>query len=157
MAAINSAGMHHRLTAMKKLITLLLAAVTVTALAADFPKGSPKFKSSAISAMNAAKKEGKPVILVFSAVWCPPCQTMKKEVYPSAAVKEYHDKFIWAYLDTDDQSNRRAAEKAGVSGIPHIQFLDSAGNEVHKQVGSSSPEAFANTLKSVLAKAGPKS
>ncbi|MBL9130021.1 MAG: thioredoxin family protein [Verrucomicrobiaceae bacterium] len=142
---------------MKKLITLLLAIVTVTALAADFPKGSPAFKHSATSALNAAKKEGKPVILVFSAAWCPPCQAMKKDVYPSAAVKEYHDKFVWAYLDTDDQSNRRAADKAGVSGIPHIQFLDSSGKEIHKQVGGTSPESFAKTLKDVLAKAGPKS
>ncbi|MBK8091171.1 MAG: thioredoxin family protein [Verrucomicrobiaceae bacterium] len=139
---------------MKKLLTLLLAAATITSLASDFPKGSPTFKSSATSAINAAKKEGKPVILVFSAAWCPPCQAMKKDVYPSAAVKAYHDKFVWAYLDVDDGSNRRAAEKAGVSGIPHIQFLDAQGNEIGKQVGGNSPEAFAKTLESMLAKAG---
>jgi len=138
---------------MKKLLTLALAALTVTTLASDFPKGSPKFKSSAGTAMSAAKKEGKPVILVFSAAWCPPCQAMKKDVYPSEAVKAYHDKFIWAYLDVDDSSNERAAKKAGVSGIPHIQFLDAQGNEVGKQVGGTSPEDFAKTLESILGKA----
>ncbi|MFM2142029.1 MAG: hypothetical protein RLZZ476_573 [Verrucomicrobiota bacterium] len=142
---------------MKKLLTLLLAAVTVTALASDFPKGSPKFKSTAGTALGAAKKEGKPVILVFSASWCPPCQAMKKDVYPSEAVKAFHDKFVWAYLDVDDSGNNRAAEKAGVSGIPHIQFLDSEGNEIGKQVGGTSPEAFAKTLEGILAKAGKKS
>lgn len=138
---------------MKKIIALLLAAVTVTTLASDFPKNSPKFKSSASTALSAGKKEDKPVILVFSASWCPPCQAMKKDVYPSAAVQAYHDKFIWAYLDVDDASNEKAAKKAGVSGIPHIQFLDSQGNEIDKQVGSNSPEAFVKTLESVLAKA----
>lgn len=142
---------------MKTLLTLLLTAVTITALAGDFPKGSPDFKHSAATALSAGKKAGKPVILVFSAAWCPPCQAMKKDVYPSAAVKEFHDKFIWAYLDVDDQSNNRAAEKAGVSGIPHIQFLDASGKEISKQVGGSSPESFAKTLKGVLEKAGPKS
>lgn len=138
---------------MKKFITLLLAALTVTTLASDFPKNSPKFKSSAATALSAGKKEGKPVILVFSAAWCPPCQAMKKEVYPSETIQAYHDKFIWAYLDVDDGSNRRAAEKAGVQGIPHIQFLDAQGNEIGKQVGGNSPEAFAKTLDSMLAKA----
>ena len=142
---------------MKKLIALILTAVTVTVLASDFPKGSPKFRSSAGVALGAAKKEGKPVILVFSASWCPPCQTMKKEVYPSEAIKAYHDKFIWAYLDVDDSGNNREGEKYGVRGIPHIQFLDAQGNPIDKQVGSSSPEAFAKTLDGVLAKAGSAS
>lgn len=138
---------------MKKILTLILVAFSTAAFASDFPEGSPKFKTSAISAMNAAKKEGKPVILVFSASWCPPCQAMKKDVYPSEAVKAYHDKFIWAYLDVDDASNTRAAEKAGVDGIPHIQFLNAQGKEVSKQVGSNSATAFAKTLEGVLAKA----
>ncbi len=78
-------------------------------------------------------------------------------MYPSEAVKAFHDKFVWAYLDVDDSGNNRAAEKAGVSGIPHIQFLDSEGNEIGKQVGGTSPEAFAKTLEGILAKAGKKS
>jgi thioredoxin-related protein len=137
---------------MKKTLLLILAAATSLALASDFPKGSPEFKDNSASALSAAKESGKPVILVFSAVWCPPCQAMKKEVYPSEAVKAYHDKFIWAYLDVDVSSNEKAAEKYGVSSIPHIQFLDSAGKELDKQIGGSSPEAFAKTLKGILAK-----
>ncbi len=137
---------------MKKLLTLLLAALTASALASDFPKGSPNFKTSATEAIAAGKAEGKPVILVFSASWCPPCQMMKKEVYPSKQVKGYHDQFIWAYLDVDEDSNSKAATKAGVDGIPHIQILSPEGKEVAKQVGSSAPEDFAKKLKGVLAK-----
>jgi thiol:disulfide interchange protein len=137
---------------MKKIVTLLLAALTASALASDFPKGSPAFKTSATEAIAAGKAEGKPVILVFSASWCPPCQMMKKEVYPSQQVKGYHDQFIWAYLDVDEDSNSKAATKAGVNGIPHIQILSPEGKEVAKQVGSSAPEDFAKKLKGVLAK-----
>ena len=139
---------------MKKLILLLTALAVITpALAGDFPKGSPKFEKSYRSALSDAKKTGKPVILVFSASWCGPCQTMKKDVYPSAAVKEYHDKFVWAYLDTDDNDNEKAAKEFGVSGIPHIQFLDATGKSVDKQIGSTSPESFATKLAAVLKKA----
>jgi thioredoxin-like negative regulator of GroEL len=141
---------------MKKTIATLatIAIAAVSVYAKDFPKGSPKFEDSARSVLNDAKKSGKPIVMVFSAVWCGPCQTMKKEVYPSEAVKAFHDKFEWAYLDTDDSDNDKAAKEFGVSGIPHIQFLDASGKPIDKQVGSSSPESFAAKLKEVLAKAG---
>lgn len=140
-------------TLIKSLSLAILAACSV-ALASDFPKGSPAFETKLSTALEKAKAEGKPVIAVFSAVWCGPCQMMKKEVYPSAEVKKFHDQFIWAYLDTDEAANEADASKYGVSGIPHIQFLDKNGKPVDKQVGSSSPDDFAKTLKGVLKKAG---
>jgi len=139
---------------MKKIVTLLLAAFTASALASDFPKGSPAFKTSATEAIAAGKAEGKPVILVFSASWCPPCQMMKKEVYPSEAVKKLHDKFEWAYLDVDEEANGKTAAKYGVQGIPHIQFLSKDGKDLGNQVGGTSPEDFASTLEKILKKAG---
>ncbi len=138
---------------MKKSILLILAAATSLAFAGDFPQGSPPFKDSSATAMSAAKTSGKPVILVFSAAWCPPCQAMKHDVYPSAAVKALHDKFVWAYLDIDDPRNESAATKYGVNGIPHIEFLNASGKEIDKQIGGTSSEQFAKTLESILAKA----
>jgi len=147
--------LHHHLTTMKKLILLLTAlAVTSSLIARDFPKGSPKFVESHRKAMSTAKKEGKPVVLVFTASWCPPCQVMKKSVYPSDAVKEFHDKFVWAYLDVDDNDNDKPSEQYGVNGIPHIEFVDADGKAlIEKQVGSGSAEGFAKRLADALAKA----
>lgn len=137
---------------MKRLL-LLLAALALPALAADFPKGSPKFLTSYDAAVAAAMAEKKPVVVVFSAVWCPPCQVMKKSVYPSKEVAPLHDKFVWAYLDADLEANAAAAQKHGVSGIPHIEFLGPQGNSLGNQVGSTSPAEFAGTLQKILAKA----
>lgn len=137
---------------MKRLL-LLLAALALPAFAADFPKGSPKFLTSYDAAVTASKAENKPVIVVFSAAWCPPCQVMKKSVYPSKEVAPLHDKFVWAYLDTDVEANAKAAQKHGVSGIPHIEFLSPKGESLGNQVGSTSPTEFVGTLKKILAKA----
>jgi len=136
----------------------VLAALVVYSTAApkaDFPAGSPAFKTSLRSALTEAKKDGKPVIAIYSASWCGPCQDMKHKVYPSAQVKPFHDKFVWAYLDADDESaNGADMKKFGVEGIPHIEFLNASGKSVDKQVGSSSPDEFAAKLKGVLKKAG---
>lgn len=139
--------------AITKFLALAAVAVTSLAFAADFPEGSPAFESKLSDALAKAKTEGKPVIAVYSAVWCPPCQAMKKNVYPSKEIKKFHDKFVWAYIDTDVKENGPDAQKAGVTGIPHIQFLNKEGKEVDKMVGGTSPDNFADKLKDVLKKA----
>ncbi len=138
---------------MKKLLTFLAAAIMLPVMASDFPAGSPKFGTDYKAALETAKKEGKPVVLVFSAAWCGPCQSMKKNVYPSAEVKPLHDKFVWAYLDTDVEANAAAAEKYKVQGIPHVQFLNKDGKDIGNQVGGVPPAEFAGILNKVAEKA----
>ncbi|MEZ0390185.1 MAG: thioredoxin family protein [Verrucomicrobium sp.] len=140
-------------TLIKTFALALLAASALVVQAGEFPKGSPKFEDSLRSALNDAKKNGKPIVAVFSAVWCGPCQAMKNDVYPSDEVKALHDKFNWAYLDIDNSRNEKDVKKFGVSGIPHIQFLSASGETLDKQVGGNSASAFASKLNSVLAKA----
>src|SRR5687767_10502879 len=93
-----------------KFLAVATLAVASFSLASDFPAGSPDFVSSLGAAKSKAKAEGKPIVAVYSAVWCPPCQAMKKSVYPSSEVKQYHDEFVWAYIDTDVKANGRDAQ-----------------------------------------------
>jgi thiol:disulfide interchange protein len=142
----------------RSLLTLAVTAfaglfLTRHSLAGDFPEGSPKFETSYASALAEAKKTGKPLVAVFSASWCPPCQANKKKVYPDKAVKAYHDKFVWAYLDADQPDVQKVMKEFGVDGIPHIQFLSKSGKTIDKQVGATSPAAFVKVLDGVLAKA----
>jgi thiol-disulfide isomerase/thioredoxin len=139
--------------ALSKFLAVAALAVASFTLASEFPEGSPAFVSTLAEAKTKAKAEGKPIIAVYSAVWCPPCQAMKKKVYPSSEVKEFHDKFVWAYIDTDVKENQADAQKAGVTGIPHIQFLSKGGKEIDKLVGGMPADAFAAKLKEVLEKA----
>lgn len=139
---------------MKRTLLTILALIAATLNAADFPKGSPQFATSADAALKAAKDNGKPAILVFSASWCGPCQEMKKDVYPSASVKPFHDKFNWAYLDIDVEANGKLFGSYKLDGVPSIMFVDSEGKKVDFQEGATSPEEFTKKLQNVLAKTG---
>ncbi|MEX2581394.1 MAG: thioredoxin family protein [Verrucomicrobiales bacterium] len=121
-----------------------------TAVSAD---SAPKFHHDFAEASAAAKEAGKPLITIFSASWCPPCQQMKRAVYPSEAAQPYHEKFVWAYLDADEEKNRPLAGKFGVSGIPHIAFLRPDGSMIGHFAGAVSPEQFTGILDKVQADA----
>lgn len=131
-------------------VALLGSTVVAPSHAAGFPKDSPPFVRNYGAALSAAKQTGKPIVVVFSASWCPPCQENKAQVYPSAAVKPFHDQFVWAYLDADEGANQRVMAKYKVSGIPHIQFLGANGNPLGSVIGSTSPQEFATELTRVL-------
>lgn len=128
-------------------------AAPVVSRASDFPEGSPKFLSSYDAASAEAKKAGKPMVIVLSASWCAPCQVNKKKVYPSAEVKPFHDKFVWAYLDADKDENQKLLKEYGVNGIPYIRLLSSDGKTLGSVEGMTKPADFAKKLEAALAKA----
>ncbi len=141
----------------KTLLTVASVFLAIACLqASDFPKGSPAFATKKAEVMKAAKENGKPAIMVFSASWCGPCQAMKKDVYPSAEVKPFHDKFNWSYLDIDVEPNGKLSDEYKIEGIPHILFVDAKGKIIDRQEGGSSPEEFSKKLAEVLKKAEAK-
>ncbi|MDF1753292.1 MAG: thioredoxin family protein [Verrucomicrobiales bacterium] len=141
--------------------TLAVSAITLGILTASQQSSdAQEFSHDFEEASELAKKSQKPLIVVFSATWCPPCQKMKKSVYPSTEVKPYHDSFVWAYLDADESKNRPLMSKYGVNGIPHISFLSPGGNLVGHFAGAVSPEQFTKILDQVqndIAKTGSNS
>ena len=137
---------------MKSLFHILIAFMAASAgFAANFPEGSPPFLDDYGKAIAKAKASGKPAVIVFSAVWCPPCQIMKNEVYPSKEVRPLHDKFVWAYLDFDKPANRPLIARYKVESIPQIFFFTPGGEPFAALDTVVSPGGFASILKKVLA------
>ncbi len=136
---------------MKKALLLLAAFCSITLHAADFPAGSPKFFTTPAAVLKAAKENGKPIIMVFSASWCAPCQSMVKDVYPSSLVQPLQDKFNWAYLDTDDEANGQLAEEFKVEHLPHVFFLNATAKTTLDHLeDATTAENFARKLTEVL-------
>ncbi len=137
----------------RSLLHILMGAACAFPLIAQanpFPSGSPAFITSYAKLLADQKATGKPAIIIFSASWCPPCQIMKKETYPSPAVSPYHQSFLWAYLDADDPANQTAAMQYGVQGLPHHTFLEGTGRPLGYLTGADKPSAFAKVLQTVL-------
>lgn len=83
--------------------------------------------------MTEAESQGRPMLVMFTADWCGPCQTLKKEVIQTPAVQQaIADGFVPVIVDLTDQSasnpNMPAAQRYHVSGIPMLILTDAKGN-----------------------------
>ena len=79
----------------------------------------------------------RPVLLEFTASWCPPCRMIEPVLRDIAA--ELADRLVVAQLDVD--ANPRAAQAAGVLGMPTLN-LYRAGHVVAQVMGSRSKSAL---------------
>jgi thioredoxin-like negative regulator of GroEL len=87
------------------------------------------------------KKKG-PVVVIFSATWCPSCVNMK-EIISTAASKLSKISFIM--IDVDEFS--ALATEQGVQSIPAYLFFDK-GKIVSRTTGFMDEEKFIQTIKS---------
>ncbi len=75
---------------------------------------------------------GKPSIIDFSAVWCPPCRKMKP-IFEKIA-KQYGDKINFISIDVDEYPE--IANKYQIQSIPTFVFLDEDGKETNRINGA---------------------
>ncbi len=98
-------------------------------------------------ALEAAQADGNNVLLIFTASWCGPCKSMKKNVYYSPQVRNISQRFEWVTIDVDMKSNQDLSRKFGVRGIPAHVIVNSKGSKVASRSGSCSASHFAGWLK----------
>lgn len=81
-------------------------------------------------ALAEAKELGKPVILYWGAVWCPPCNQMKATLFKDASFIAETENFVPVYLDGDTEGAQRWGEQFGISGYPTVIVLRPDGTEI---------------------------
>ncbi|MDR7102703.1 thioredoxin family protein [Croceicoccus sp. BE223] len=81
-------------------------------------------------ALAEAKETGKPVLLYWGAVWCPPCAQMKSTLFKDPAFIAKTQDFIPVYLDGDTEGAQKWGEHFGASGYPTVIALSPDGKEI---------------------------
>jgi thiol-disulfide isomerase/thioredoxin len=84
--------------------------------------GVVKWRTDFEIATREANQSGRPMLVEFTASWCPPCQKMKKVVWTNERVAdEANAKFVPVMVDVDEQA--KVAGYYGVDSVPLVMIM----------------------------------
>jgi thiol-disulfide isomerase/thioredoxin len=86
-------------------------------------------------ALAHAAKDGKLVLLDFTAVWCPPCTSLSAEVLRAADAPQVLDGFLLASVDVDMAESWTLKDRYHVQGYPTVVAVSPDGAERARLLG----------------------
>jgi thiol:disulfide interchange protein len=123
---------------MKHLRALIFAAPLALSL---FANGPVKWEHDYQSALKRARAEKKLIFMDLWTEWCPPCQYLQKNVFPSAEGQAALAKVVpfSALVEKKDRTplpeGTKLAEQFQLNAFPTMVILDANGKELRRQVG----------------------
>lgn len=102
-----------------------------------------------------ARSSSRPVMLYFTAEWCPPCHDLKAHVFPQPSFIEKSRLFVPVYLDGDQPQAQTWGEKLGIMGYPTLVVLDPDGTEIVRVSGGMNLAAYEEVLDTALSATQP--
>ena len=129
------------------------SADNASAEAADTTAAATEAPVAAAGVIELAKGEaldlsqGKPVIVDFNATWCGPCKQFAPTFH--AVAEKFAGKVLFYSVDVD--VHPELAAQYGVTGIPHIQFINPADSTANTSLmGVQTAEDFTKAVEAFV-------
>lgn len=106
----------------------------------------PGFYTSLVTATTAAQQSKKPLVVVFGRREDPKTQKLKADILNSSVVNAVKDRFVWAYLDLDQEHNKAHSSKFDIFDIPVTCVINQNGKTVQRIQGTSIPHLYVRQL-----------
>jgi thiol-disulfide isomerase/thioredoxin len=120
-----------------------------TAGAEPSAPGTPSiawFKGNVDTAFARARTEHKPLFLYWGATWCPPCNQVKATLFKRVDFIERSSQFIPVYVDGDQPSAQKLADRFQVRGYPTMILFAADGAEITRLPGEIDPQQYLQVL-----------
>lgn len=104
-------------------VTFFLLATVVSA-----PSVFAQQPTDYFTAYEKAQKGDKPMLVLVTAEWCPPCKVMKSTTIPQLMQRNAFSKFHYATVDLDAEK-RLARQLIGDRGVPQLIMFEKRNGE----------------------------
>lgn len=132
-------------TSRKGRVALAVSAAAAPAPVAPSPSAF-SYGQDATAAVEAAyaraKASGRPVLLDFTAVWCPPCNLLAAEVLDAPQTPKVLDDYVIVRVDVDHPSAWTLKDRYRVGGYPTLIVTGPDGAEWSRVVGYEGRDPF---------------
>ena len=108
------------------------------------------FQGSLEKAFETARSTNKPLLLYWGAVWCPPCNELKAQVFSHPEFASLTRSMIPVYLDGDTEAAQIWGEKFNATGYPTVILMNSKGDEILRLKTSLTFEEFKGSLQAAI-------
>jgi len=122
---------------MKKCLATLILTISVSVANSVFAQQPTNYNTAYQKAMEGEK----PLLILVTATWCPPCQVMKKTTIPTLMAREAFKDFNYSTVDLD-QEETLARELIGNRGVPQLIMYEKKGEQWVRRYlsGNQTPE-----------------
>jgi thiol:disulfide interchange protein len=115
---------HMEVSSMKFLAATLTLSLLVTAAHVAIAQEPVDYRT----AYHQAKEGEKPLLVLVTADWCPPCQIMKRTTLPELIEKKAFENFHFSKVDLDKEE-ALGRQLMGNQGIPQLIMFEKQGDK----------------------------